>query len=69
MKKPYSEKSFIIDLISDAYKIRDPMTISQYSKDIFNINLEILEIIDCLSGSHEIKKNINSLRIEDVFDK
>jgi hypothetical protein len=69
MIKIYNEKFFIVDIISDAYNTKDSLEISKYCKDIFNIDLEVFEIVLYLFGEENVSRNKNSLMLKDIFNE
>lgn len=66
-KKLFSEKSFSIDLISDAYNTVDPVLISKKLKEDLNINLSPNEILDYLNYTEDYEKESYTISMKYIF--
>jgi len=66
--KEYDENLFLIDLIIDSYKIKDPFTIKKRMLELFKIQIPISDIIEYLNDI-EIEPNVNefSINSKDLF--
>lgn len=68
MKVIYNEKTFSIDLISDAYKTTNPFEICKYAKSDLNIDLTISEIIDYINYEEDFEKESYTISMKHIFN-
>lgn len=63
----YSERTFAIDLIGEAYKTSKPLEICAKAKEILDIDLSISEIRDYLDYAEDFEKASNSVEMREIF--
>jgi len=65
--RQYSEKTFIIDLVSEEYKTIDPNIIQDKIKEIFDKNYTISEIKDYLNYEEDYEKESWRIKMSEIF--
>lgn len=63
----YSEKTFAIDLIQEAYNIHRPTDIVAKAEEILSIDVTLAEVMDYLNHTEDLEKESRSIQMADHF--
>lgn len=64
----YSEMSFSIDLIRDAYKTNDVSLIKRKLKSDLDMKITESEIKDCITHTEDYEQISNSISMQEIFN-
>ena len=64
----YSELSFSIDLIRDAYKTNDVSLIKKKLKSDLGMKVSESEIKDCITHTEDYEQISNSVSMQEIFN-
>lgn len=67
MLKPYSEVSFSIDLITDAYKLTDPFLIVEKVKEDLDIIVTISQVLDYIGRVDDYEQQHYTIKMNQIF--
>lgn len=67
MLKPYSEASFSIDLITDAYKLTDPFLIVKKVKEDLDIIVTISQVLDYIGKVDDYEQQHYTIKMNQIF--
>jgi hypothetical protein len=65
----YSEVTFAIDIISDAYNTTDPVEIVAKSKEILSIDMTVSQVMDYLCHTEDFEYSSRSITIKSLFNE
>jgi hypothetical protein len=65
----YSEDTFAIDLVRDAYKIKHPVKIAEKVKEVLDIHVSVSQVMDYLNYTEDFESTSNSISMKDLFDE
>lgn len=63
----YREDDFAIDIIIDAYHIRDPLFVSEKIKEDLNMDVSVSKIVDFLNYTEDFEKESWSINSKQIF--
>jgi hypothetical protein len=67
MLKPFTEATFAIDIVIDAYNLDDAFTIVNLIKEDLDIDVTVSQVLDYMGRVDDHEQESNNVRMNQIF--